>query len=189
MGVRAEQKEATRLRILEVARVVVGKRGLDSSTVQMVAREVGVAKGTVFLHFPSLGALAEALLDAHLGEKLAVAYQTLPRGKALRRLAHVCECLYEGYAENPELSRQYLTHSLFHVERGGMAERRLAEFRGWVVHELRGVTGMSDEMKFMLFFSLYFGLLVAGLRETIGAEQQSAMLRAGLKQMFGGGRA
>lgn len=42
-----------KLRILEAAVQVFGKKGFDAASIQDVAREAGVAKGTVYLYFES----------------------------------------------------------------------------------------------------------------------------------------
>ncbi|MBB4937942.1 AcrR family transcriptional regulator [Streptosporangium album] len=56
---------SNRLRILEVAEEVFGKGGRSAST-EEVARLAGVGIATVFRHFPTKGALLEAVLVRHL---------------------------------------------------------------------------------------------------------------------------
>jgi len=55
---------ATRARVLDAARVLSQKHGLELVTAEAVAQEAGVAKGTVFSHFGDMdGLLSYVLLD------------------------------------------------------------------------------------------------------------------------------
>jgi AcrR family transcriptional regulator len=54
----------TRARVLDAARTLSALHGLDLVTADAVAREAGVAKGTVFAHFGDMdGLLSHVLLD------------------------------------------------------------------------------------------------------------------------------
>lgn len=61
---RQQQKERTRLRLIETALSLYAQNGLLATRTADVAREAGVSHGTVFAHF----ATQEALLDAVIGE-------------------------------------------------------------------------------------------------------------------------
>jgi AcrR family transcriptional regulator len=99
---RAQQKAATREALLAAARRVIATAGFDRATTRAVAAEAGVAVGTVFAHFPDVGALAEALLDEHIGAALARAERTRPRkGDVVTRLVHVARALYDSYDVDP----------------------------------------------------------------------------------------
>lgn len=55
---------ATRARVLDAARVLGQRHGLELVTAEAVAQEAGVAKGTVFSHFGDMdGLLSHVLLD------------------------------------------------------------------------------------------------------------------------------
>lgn len=184
---RAQQKAATRASLLAAARRVIAKDGFDRATTRAVAAEAGVAVGTVFAHFPDVGALAEALLDEHIGDALARAERTRPRkGDVVTRLVHVARALYDSYDVDPSLSRAYLAASLFRVDPAGPAAARLAGFERWVVDELtaHGPRGLDPRLAFTTFFALYFALLVAGLRGQLDRRRQLAALEAGLRQAF-----
>jgi AcrR family transcriptional regulator len=188
---RQAQKRRTREAILAAARRVIARRGFEGMTTREVAEEAGVAAGTVFVHFPDVAALAEALLDEHIGAALEAAYRTLPpRGDVIHRLLHVAEKLYASYDVEPVLSRQTLAASLFRHDPTGPAATRRAEFEQWVAAEIaeavsRGSLPPIDlRVAFAAFFSLYFGALVAGLRKEIDRETQLGLLEASLRQLF-----
>jgi AcrR family transcriptional regulator len=58
---RAQQKEATRQRILDAAGTLMEDRGLEEFSFGEIARAAGVKERTVYRHFPSKTALIEGL--------------------------------------------------------------------------------------------------------------------------------
>ncbi|HWO09383.1 MAG TPA: GNAT family N-acetyltransferase [Polyangiaceae bacterium] len=64
---RAEQKEATRARLLKIGRRIFVRRGYDATSIALVCREARVTHGALYHHFPS----KEALLAAVVGEVFA----------------------------------------------------------------------------------------------------------------------
>lgn len=185
------QKARTREALLAAARKVLRKRGFAKTTTREVAREAGVAAGTVFVHFRDVDALVEALLDEHIAAALEGARRTMPKGGDLvARLVHVSKKLYDSYAAEPELSREYLSASLFRAEAGGPADQRLADFQAWVSTEIMEAVSAGRcppidlRLAFGAFFSLYFGVLVAGLRGQLTRKDQLALLDASLRRLF-----
>jgi AcrR family transcriptional regulator len=69
-GARRERADAAanRVRILAAARRVLDEHGADGATIDAVAAEAGVGKGTVFRRFGDRTGLFQALLDEHLRE-------------------------------------------------------------------------------------------------------------------------
>ncbi len=60
---RREQKAATRRALLEAARRCFERQGYAGTVVADIAREAGVAHGTVYVHFTGREAVADALLE------------------------------------------------------------------------------------------------------------------------------
>jgi AcrR family transcriptional regulator len=54
--------------ILEAAFRVFGSRGLHRATLEEVARQAGISKGTIYLYFPSKAALFSAMLRARVND-------------------------------------------------------------------------------------------------------------------------
>ncbi|MEU7565770.1 TetR/AcrR family transcriptional regulator [Streptomyces fradiae] len=191
-GVRQERKRRTRQALLDAARRVLERRGMAGLTTREVAAEAGVAAGTFFVHFPDLATLVETLLDEHVGQALDTALRTLPDGDLVTRLVHVAARLYESYDREPELSRQYISAALFHRHPDGPTERRMAEFRAWVTGEFAraaeagAAPGQDPALAFTAYFSLYFGVLVAGLRGELDRDGQVALLEAALRRLVHG---
>jgi len=188
-SVRQNQKKKTREALLAAARKVLKRRGLAKTTTREVAEEAGVAAGTFFVHFPDVDVLVEALLDDHLTYALEKAIGSLPRrGDLVRRLLHVSKALFESYDAEPELAREYLAASLFRSRPGGPTETRLRQFQDWVTGQISeergGEPGLDPRHAFGMFFWLYFGTLVAGLRGQMSRRDQLAVLEAGLRRLF-----
>jgi AcrR family transcriptional regulator len=186
---RAEQKMRTRAEILAAAGRVMARQGFATTTARDVASEAGVAVGTVFLHFPSMGQLAETMLDETVALALARASKQRPDG-LVERLVQVSDCLFQAYAAEPELSRQVIAGSLFESAPGSPSQLRMAGFQGWVAGEVTAAVGRNEIAAidpgeaFLNYFALYFGSLVAGLRGDLDRSGQCALLRTSLHRVF-----
>lgn len=70
MRVTAEKRQATRARILQEARALFASKGWDGTTTRDIARETGIASGTLFNYFPAKESLGLALMEEALGHAL-----------------------------------------------------------------------------------------------------------------------
>lgn len=190
MSSRAERKERTRAEILDAARAVIATKGFPATTARDVAAEAGVAVGTVFVHFPTMGGLAETILDDTVGAALERAHDGLPEGDLIDWLVHVSMTLYDAYRADPELSRQVLAGSLFEASADGPSRRRMAGFQVWVSEQVIAAVAagrippIDPREAFAGFFALYFGVLVAGLRGDLEPAAQPVVLRSLLTRLL-----
>jgi AcrR family transcriptional regulator len=191
MVTRVQQKAQTRAALLSAARAVLKRQGLGGTTTRAVALEAGVAVGTVFVHFPDVDHLVEALLDEHLAVAVERAVHGAPqRGDLVAQLVHVAKTLFDSYAVEPELSKAFLSASLFGGAPGGLADARLAAFEAWVSARIgeaiarKQVPPVDPVLAFTTYFSLYFGALVAGLRGRMSRRQQVRLLDEALRRFF-----
>jgi len=118
---RLEQRNRTRLAILEAAEAVFGERGYGAATMPSVARVAGVSLPTVYLYFRSKPALVKSLAeqvtgfaDLDVGLTLAEAdpLRQLEIGAGTLRKLHqrsevVVEVLRSGAGADPELDREW----------------------------------------------------------------------------------
>ncbi len=124
---RALQKDRTRARILEAARLAFASSGYHRTLVDDVAREAGVSKGAVYVHFPSKEDLFLALLDdsaATLAERVVSAIASA-RG-ARGRVEAALQAALGAFEENEALTRLLLLES---VGLSPQVERRRWELR------------------------------------------------------------
>lgn len=189
-GVRERQKRKTRAELLAAARRVLARRGFSGTTTREIAREADVAAGTFFVHFPSVAALVEVLLDEHVQATLERGLGSAAKKPGIvAQLVHVSNTLFESYDDEPELARAFITGSLF-LPRAGAPSARVVQFRAWVVERIdlavRGgeLQEIDRELAYTCFFSIYFGLLVAGLNGQLTRKRQLALLQAALTRLF-----
>lgn len=81
MRITAEEKIATRKRILDAAKSLFRSKGFDQATTRDIAKEVGIATGTMFNYFRSKEAIAVELA-AQAMDKGRHAFDTERRAKA-----------------------------------------------------------------------------------------------------------
>jgi AcrR family transcriptional regulator len=109
-GQRAERADAAanRVRILEAAVRVLAERGAEGTSIDAVAREAGVGKGTIFRRFGDRSGLFQALSDQHLREfQDAFLLGPPPLGPgapAAERLAAFLDGLLDLYEDHLELT-------------------------------------------------------------------------------------
>jgi AcrR family transcriptional regulator len=187
---RQAQKLATREALLSAAQLVLKRRGLPATTTREIAEEAGVAHGTFFVHFSNLQALIETLLDRHIEATLETAYRQPASRDLVGRLVFVATKLYASYDVEPDLSRAYIAASLFSTPQPGELTQRLARFRAWVLAQIDQavaegtIADLDRELAFTAFFSLYFGLLIAGLNGVCPRRKQLSILEAALRRLF-----
>lgn len=117
-GKRDAQKEATRERILHVARSHFERHGFDDANVRAIAADAGVAAGTVLLHFTDKRGLLHAALFVDLAAVIDGALRGNGRGHAADkrslelRLRALARPFFDYYATRPKLSRTLLREAL-----------------------------------------------------------------------------
>lgn len=110
---RDAQKEATRAKILAVARVHFERDGFDGASVRAIAADAGVAAGTVLLHFTDKRDLLHAALFDDLTRVIDAALASKTRGRVEARLRALARPFFAYYAERPKLSKTLLAEALF----------------------------------------------------------------------------
>src|SRR5688572_5447569 len=97
---RAEQKQATRQRILDAAGRLLEDRGLEEFSFAAIAKEAGVKERTVYRHFPTKAALIESLWDWF---QKRVDYGDFARTE--EELLAKPQQIFPGFEENEQLAR------------------------------------------------------------------------------------
>ena len=126
---RTRPPDVRREQLLDAAERLLLEQGLRATTVAGVAQEAGVAKGTMYLYFPSRDELLAGLRSRYLGRFLAT-----PRGRrgpARTRVRRLVTGLVAVVAANRELH-----HVLFH-EAGFSEADAFSELRARLVDLLR----------------------------------------------------
>ena len=176
---RPERADAARnrARVLEAARRLFAERGVEAVTMEEVAREAGVAKGTVFNRFGDRAGLALALLDDHerdLQERIVRGRPPLgpgapPRDRLLAFLAALAELTFA----HRDLLRE--------AERAPGTRYRTGAYQAWLQHTVL-LLGDDDGLRAHTLLAPLAADLVwhlaedegVGLRDLVRAVQEPA---------------
>lgn len=102
-------KDERRRGILAAATRVFARKGYSSTRVADIAREAGVAQGTVYLYFGSREEILVAAFEVFAEEMRAGVREVLEAGEsALHRLRSVVRVVLSSMEAEPELSRVVL---------------------------------------------------------------------------------
>jgi AcrR family transcriptional regulator len=85
---RAEQREKTRVCLVEAATKVFSRRGYDKASVDEVAEEAGFTKGAVYSNFKGKEELFLATIDAHFDERLGAIKRVMQEEPSEEGTAH-----------------------------------------------------------------------------------------------------
>ena len=173
---RSQQKEATRMLILETAKRQFSELWFAKTTIRIIAKEAGIAVGTLFVHFPDKSALLAATLHEIITQHTQEAFETVPASAPiLHKLLHLARHLYSYYAEDPALSRILLKEVLFMSGEWGAAHNQQAQEFIVAVTALLQTAQSDGELPGNVncitlavgFFAHYLFVLITGLRETV----------------------
>ena len=91
MGVRDDQKAATRERVLEAARDLFNEVGYDETTIRAIAERAGVSVGSVFTTFASKAEVLSHVMTHRLAELYAEFDRVVPllRGSTVDKLRSI----------------------------------------------------------------------------------------------------
>ncbi len=105
------KKEETKQKIISTAMALFQKQGFSATTMEQIAEEVDIAKGTLYNYFP----VKEAILDEYI--KRAFKARNVERVQRLRqlpdtraRLTHAIGELMAGVQAQREIFEQYHTY-------------------------------------------------------------------------------
>jgi AcrR family transcriptional regulator len=103
---RKEQKEQTRLTLMESARSVLAHKGIDGTQISDITQAAGVAHGTFYVHFKNKEALITTLVDtfnARLRSEIIGRLQSPRVGQLKKILTDVAGIFLDRIREEREL--------------------------------------------------------------------------------------
>jgi AcrR family transcriptional regulator len=91
VGVRDDQKQATREKVLEAARDLFNETGYEETTIRAIAERAGVSVGSVFTTFASKAEVLSHVMERRLGDLYAEFDRVVPflRGSTADRLSSI----------------------------------------------------------------------------------------------------
>ena len=109
------RKERTHRRLLEAAERLFHAKGFDATTVEEIAADADVAKGTFFNYFENKESLLGDLLQRHIQALLAApAPAEIPAPERIRRLF---QAMWQELAPYRHLSHRMFVHAMTHPQR------------------------------------------------------------------------
>jgi AcrR family transcriptional regulator len=199
----AEQREALtstrRTQILEAALRLWAEHGTDRTTMEALAREVGVAKGTLYLYFPTKDALlAELVRNYSLLPDLERVFSALRDEPPARVIPLLVRTAWDGLRARRDLVRVFIRELPLHPEAGPLftgsavapASSLLAEYmQVWAARgALRPVDGAIAAralLGMIVSFFLTQEVLGKGVFEPLSDERIVATLSALALGMLG----
>jgi len=95
--------------LVAAARRVFGDRGFDSATMEAIAEAAGVAKGTVYLYYPSKKAIYDATFTAGMADLEALIHERVSRATTTRAAIEAfVAARAEYFQQNPDVFRIYV---------------------------------------------------------------------------------
>jgi len=111
--------------IQEAALRVISRRGLAAATMQEIAAEAGVAKGTIYLYFKNRDELVQRTADVAVSQLMEMLEAKLAsRGPLPEQLRALIEAKLSFFDTNREFFRLYLALSQGEVESPARTRRR-----------------------------------------------------------------
>ena len=174
-----DAKDARRAAILAVAMALFERDAFAAVTMADVARRSRLAKGTVFLYFPTKEALFLGLLQAQLEPWLAALHAAVAREDSPLTSEQLAGSIAESLAPRPALLR--LLPLLAGVLEPNVTPARLAEFRhtllrrffatGALVEQRLRLARQGDGVRLLR----YAFAVVTGLRADDDADLRTAL--------------
>ena len=152
-----------RERVVEAARELFLAHGLRGTSMEAIARRAGVAKPTLYAHFPDKDAVFLAILEALLTEKLAIFERMMATelpvaeriGQALAAEFAVVVGAIEGSPHRAELFGE-------HRRAAALMEQSDAQVSARIAAELRQAGVAEPERLVNLLLAAAFGLVQRG---------------------------
>jgi AcrR family transcriptional regulator len=190
---RAEQKEATKARIVAAALELFRTKGFDATTTKAIARKARIAEGTVFNYFPTKEDIALYFFEQEVAQAIAAVQRNARLRKAPleEKLFVLVQKQLEYLAPHEHFIGSAFVHALkpgsklgvFSPAAQALQMRYLAYVQELVDEAIRrGEIAQAGWWTPHLFWIYYLGVLLYWLHDTSPGKQQTlAFLDRSLK--------
>lgn len=107
------KKEETKKKIIDVAIHLFNEQGVDATSMEQIAMEVDIAKGTLYNYFSAKEAIISAFIQNRFSNKnidRLMAFKEQPDTRC--RMIYIFKELIAGIEENKELFEKYLVYRM-----------------------------------------------------------------------------
>jgi AcrR family transcriptional regulator len=188
-SLRDAQRQLTRERLLEAALRVFGERGFIAATLELIAADAGVNRGTIYLHFTNKAEILSALVTA-LDEGFGPLYDGLDRAGTRAELQRAFDEVLQFWEEQ-------LGEVLVLVREASFVDEGMAAFHArWRDEHLRrlreilerhGVPPAAAQARAFAFVCMSGDIIQSMRRGQLHGTSRSA-LRDALVDLFDAGR-
>jgi AcrR family transcriptional regulator len=183
-GRRAQNKEATRRRIVAAALSLFQTKGFEATTTKAIARKAGIAEGTVFNYFPTKEDIALHFFDEEVEHAIAAVRQNrrLRKAPLEEKLFALVHAQLEFLAPHERFIGAALVHALRPASRMGPFSQRTHEIRRRYVDFVQELIEASLPKTHRspitwwaphAFWIFYFGTLLFWLHDESPGKQQT----------------
>lgn len=141
------KKEKTREQIVSVAMKLFMEQGFDATTMEQIAQEADIAKGTLYNHFPVKEAILNEFIQKSFRDKNQEMIQRIRQLPDTRsRMAHVLTTLMAGIQQQPIIFERYIVYRIKNMIAMDQTERDKSGI-GHVVYEIVALGQENDEIR------------------------------------------
>lgn len=174
------QREEREQLILDVAEELLVEKGYHEMSMDDIAARVGIAKGTVYLHFAGKDELLFALLTRDMAKFIAsidglLAQQDAPRAKLEALMRHVIGDVFSArfqalmaISQNPELRARFINQKAQSTDQRQQLEERLTT----IFDEGKSVGDFNADIPTPLLVSLFETMISAHLYQRLVEQQR-----------------
>jgi AcrR family transcriptional regulator len=194
-GRRERKKQDKRDRVRAAAWELFRTRGFDDTTTRDIAREAGIATGTLFLYAKDKVDLLFIVFEHRLRRCVEDGFRTVPALGLVEQLIHLFAGLFDMYGEAPDIGHRFVkelpgaagenaerVHAVTYAFLQGVAGLvAAAQERGEVRHDV--VPMQAAQAAFALYFAALLGWLSGMIPKDFAI---GAGLRGGLGLLYTG---
>lgn len=168
MNRREASKAETKRLVLEAARELFSKKGMQECTIREIAGKAGVSPASVLVHYKSKTALLEEALVDDIRDALSRLIDSLPKGGGLLdRMMHLSGGMLRFYHRDRDLYRSLISLTIFQpaVETPGMTKQSedYVKFLSEMIKQEKASGAIGPEIDPVFaaasIFSFYLGAL------------------------------
>ena len=166
-SLKEKQRQEREALILQAAEAVLLEKGYHEMSIDEIAARVGIAKGTVYLHFSSKEELVLALVERDMQKLLDIVENSVPLESTSRgKLEIIFQTIYRGYFDK-HVRIPYLINSsgelrrLFEVKKGCMHDKweRVYALIQTLLEEGKAHGEFDPEIPTQIMLNAFFSLL------------------------------
>ena len=195
MGVREQQKQATRARVMDAARDLFDHVGYEETTIRAIAEKAGVSVGSVFTTFSSKADILSQVIAERTAALTTELERVAPhlRGSLTDRLSSILAVHYDFQMRRPKLYLAYLAASFRAEHEEGFVrmganpglQTPIREILQGAIERGEGPAGLDVELAIEIVVALY-GFNYLRVAEGATAADLTALMDRQLGLLFEG---